>query len=239
MMQTSLSEVFCSVQGEGPYVGCRQAFVRFTGCNLKCNYCDTPIEATKVCRFEAVPGSDEFQEIDNPLSSEKVSEMINSYSGLHSVSLTGGEPLMHADFINMLETETPLYLESNMTLPRMAKKVKDKISYVSGDVKLLPPELLEDTELHLESTIECFRTLKVTKDRDCFCKIVVTKDTHGDDIEGVVGAISGYISCLVLQPVTQKAMQPKPGFLLKLQESFLDDIDTRIIPQTHKMWGCL
>jgi organic radical activating enzyme len=239
MIQTSLSEVFCSVQGEGPYVGCRQAFVRFTGCNLKCNYCDTPVEATKICKFEAVPGSNEFQELENPLTSEKVSAIVNSYSGLHSVSLTGGEPLMNADFINMLETKAPLYLESNMTLPRMAKKVKDKVSYVSGDVKLLPSELLEDPELHLESTIECFRTLKVTKDRDCFCKIVVTKDTSADDIEGVVGAISGYISSLILQPVTQKEMQPKPGFLLKLQESFLNEIDTRIIPQTHKMWGCL
>ncbi|MBP1908858.1 7-carboxy-7-deazaguanine synthase QueE [Methanolobus bombayensis] len=238
-MQASLSEVFCSVQGEGPYVGFRQAFVRFTGCNLKCNYCDTPVEVTKVCRFEAVPGSNEFHEFENPLIAEKVGEMINSYSGLHSVSLTGGEPLIHSDFINLLETEVPLYLESNMTLPRMAKKVKDKISYVSGDVKLLPHSLLEDPELHLESTIECFRTLKVTKDRDCFCKIVVTKDTPADDIEGVVGAISGYISSLILQPVTQKDMQPEPGFLLQLQESFLNDIDTRIIPQTHKMWGCL
>lgn len=239
MIQATLSEVFCSVQGEGPYVGCRQAFVRFSGCNLNCNYCDTPVEPTKFCSFEAVPGSDDFLNIANPLDPENVSEMINSYSGLHSVSLTGGEPLMNADFIASLKSKVPLYLESNMTLPRMAKKVKDNISYVSGDVKLLPHQLLEDPALHLESTIECFRALKVTKDRDCFCKIVVTKDTPSDDIEGVVGAISGYISCLILQPVTQKDMQPEPGYLLKLQESFLNDIDTRIIPQTHKMWGCL
>ncbi|MEZ5335940.1 MAG: hypothetical protein R2741_12255 [Methanolobus sp.] len=132
-----------------------------------------------------------------------------------------------------------MYLESNMTLPHMAKKVKDKVSYVSGDVKLLPHSLLDDPELHLDRTIECFRTLKKSKDRDCFCKIVVTKDTPADDIEGVVGAISGYISSLILQPVTQKEMQPEPGYLLELQESFLNDVNTRIIPQTHKMWGCL
>ncbi|WMW22376.1 7-carboxy-7-deazaguanine synthase QueE [Methanolobus mangrovi] len=239
MMFAPISEIFCSVQGEGPYVGYRQAFVRFTGCNLNCNYCDTPVEATKVCRVEKKAGSNVFQNIENPLSSDEVSEIVKSFSGLHSVSLTGGEPLLHAEFISSLDTGIPLYLESNMTLPHMAKKVKDNLSYVSGDVKLLPHSLLEDPELHLDSTIECFRVLKTTQNRDCFCKIVVTKDTPVDDIEGIVGAISGYISSLILQPVTQKDMQPEPGYLLSLQESFLNDIDTRIIPQTHKMWGCL
>nr|WP_091931738.1 7-carboxy-7-deazaguanine synthase QueE [Methanolobus profundi] len=238
-MEASLSEIFCSVQGEGPYVGYRQAFVRFTGCNLKCNYCDTPVGATEYCKFEEVPGSNVFRDVKNPLSPSEVSEMVNSYSSLHSVSLTGGEPLLCADFISSMETNAPLYLESNMTLPHMAKKVKDKVSYVSGDVKLLPHSLLDDPELHLDRTIECFRTLRTTKDRDCFCKIVVTRDTSADEIEGVVGAISGYISSLILQPVTQKDMQPEPGYMLELQESFLNEVNTRIIPQTHKMWGCL
>ncbi|WP_094228373.1 7-carboxy-7-deazaguanine synthase QueE [Methanolobus psychrotolerans] len=238
-MFVPVSEVFCSVQGEGPYVGYRQAFVRFTGCNLKCNYCDTPAEATKFCRFEDVAGANVFKDVKNPISPADICGMVKSFSGLHSVSLTGGEPLLNAEFISSLQVDIPLYLESNMTLPHMAKKIKNCLSYVSGDVKLLPHSLLEDPELHLDSTIECFRTLRVTKDRDCFCKIVVTKDTPFDDIEGVVGAISGCISSLILQPVTQKDMQPEPGFLLGLQESLLNDVDTRIIPQTHKMWGCL
>ncbi len=239
MMHASVSEVFCSVQGEGPYVGRRQAFVRFTGCNLKCNYCDTHVGVTNVCNFEKIPGSGVFQKVDNPITSERLKELVCSYSGLHSVSLTGGEPLLHADIISSLDIGIPLYLESNMTLPNMARKIKDRFSYVSGDVKILPYSLLEEPDLHLENTIECFRVLRTTKHRDCFCKIVVTKDTQIDDIEGVIGAISGYISCLILQPVTQKNMQPETGYLLSMQQSLLDHVDTRIIPQTHKMWGCL
>lgn len=42
-MKAYVSEVFSSIQGEGKLLGRRQIFVRFSGCNLNCNYCDTPL----------------------------------------------------------------------------------------------------------------------------------------------------------------------------------------------------
>ncbi|WP_394297412.1 7-carboxy-7-deazaguanine synthase QueE [Methanococcoides methylutens] len=239
MMQVPISEIFCSVQGEGPHVGVRQAFVRFVGCNLNCSYCDTNVERPAFCNFEKVPGTNEFQELPNPLDVETVSELLNSYENVHSISLTGGEPLLEADFIAEMDVSRPLYLESNMTLPDMAKKISDKVSYVSGDVKLIDEFEGEDFESHLERTFECFRTLRNTKDRECFCKLVITKNTAVDDILNIVDSISGYVSCVVLQPVTQKHFAPEINFMLKLQNDLLDSIDTLIIPQTHKMWGCL
>jgi len=238
-MFAPVSEIFCSVQGEGPYVGVRQAFVRFLGCNLNCSYCDTLPDNVDYCRFEKEPGSGVFETVQNPLTVKLVEGMVQSFKNVHSVSLTGGEPLLHADFINRMHTSAPMYLESNMTLPQMAKKIKDKVSYVAGDVKLIDEYEGEDFESHLDRTIECFRILKTTKTRDCFCKIVITGDTDADDVTGVVGAISNYISSLVLQPVTQKEKSVPVKFLLDMQEQLLDDIDTRIIPQTHRMWGCL
>ena len=41
MNKIKIKEIFESIQGEGPYVGYKQLFVRFCNCNLKCNYCDT------------------------------------------------------------------------------------------------------------------------------------------------------------------------------------------------------
>ena len=238
-MNAPITEIFCSVQGEGPYVGKRQLFLRFAGCNLNCSYCDTDVRKAEACKYEEDPGSGVFQYVRNPLSPEQVAELVDPFMNVHSLSLTGGEPLLYADFITELDVGLPLYLESNMTLPDMARKVKDCVSFVSGDVKLTDEFKGEKLELHIERTIEAFRILRKTENRDCFCKIVMTKDTDPADVLNVAGSIRNFISCIVLQPVTQHDLRPDVRTLLELQNELLGDIDTLIIPQTHRMWGCL
>ena len=103
---------FSSIQGEGKLIGRRQVFVRFTGCNLNCNYCDTPLSRNP-------DYGDEFS-VDTLY--EKIDELLTP--DFHSISLTGGEPLLHADFIkNFLEKyNLPVLLETNGSLPgEMAK----------------------------------------------------------------------------------------------------------------------
>src|SRR3989339_608029 len=43
-MTGRINEIFSSIQGEGIYFGHKQVFVRFSGCNLACGYCDTEFE---------------------------------------------------------------------------------------------------------------------------------------------------------------------------------------------------
>ena len=45
---TKINEIFSSIQGEGLYIGSKQLFIRFCGCNLKCNYCDTNHKEGKI-----------------------------------------------------------------------------------------------------------------------------------------------------------------------------------------------
>jgi 7-carboxy-7-deazaguanine synthase len=245
-----VKEVFCSVQGEGPYVGTRQAFVRFSGCNLSCEYCDTDFANSDACNYEKVAGSGIFEKIPNPVSIEKLEAMLQPFKKLHSISLTGGEPLLHADFIKNLDLSFPLYLESNMTLPQQAKKICEKVTYVAGDFKL--PEAIrgscpETSETHVENTIECFKLLRSNSSRDCFCKIVVSRNTKFEIVMPAAEAIADYVSCIILQPETppgsaardQHTGQAYVQKILKLQRSLLELTDTRIIPQTHRMWGCL
>ncbi|MDQ1254453.1 MAG: 7-carboxy-7-deazaguanine synthase [Euryarchaeota archaeon] len=246
---SSVKEVFCSVQGEGPYVGTRQAFVRFSGCNLSCEYCDTDFANSAACNYENAEGSGIFEKIPNPVSIEKLEAMLQPFEKLHSISLTGGEPLLHANFIKNLDLSYPLYLETNMTMPEQAKIICDKVAYVAGDFKL--PEAIgrfcpEILETHVENTIECFKLLRKNSSRDCFCKIIVGWNTNFESVISAVEYVADYVSCVILQPETQNGSadrvcsnQAYVQKILELQRNLLEMTDTRIIPQTHRMWGCL
>src|SRR5579871_113753 len=101
-----LVEVFSSIQGEGMLVGHRQVFVRTFGCNLRCSYCDSP-ETLKEsgsppdCRVEAQPGTWKFRRISNPIAAPDLTRIVGNYliEPHHSISITGGEPLLHARFL--------------------------------------------------------------------------------------------------------------------------------------------
>ena len=75
----ALEEVFYTLQGEGPYSGQPALFVRFSGCNLVCHYCDTQFEMQADSPIPAVEVIDRI--LDFPLAQRKF------------VVLTGGEPL--------------------------------------------------------------------------------------------------------------------------------------------------
>ena len=81
-----INEIFYSIQGESSYVGHPTVFVRTTGCNLRCTYCDT-----KYSYFE---GS--FQGV------EPLLEQIAAF-GTRYVCITGGEPLLQKEIFNFMK----------------------------------------------------------------------------------------------------------------------------------------
>ena len=74
-----IAEIFYSVQGEGALVGVPSVFVRTSGCNLRCAWCDTPYTSWK-------PEGAEF-------TVEEVEARVAEYGARHVV-ITGGEPMI-------------------------------------------------------------------------------------------------------------------------------------------------
>jgi 7-carboxy-7-deazaguanine synthase len=81
-----VNEIFKSIQGESSYAGIPSVFVRLTGCNLRCSYCDTTY------------AYDEGAE----MSVNEILSTIKGY-GCKNVCITGGEPLLQSSIIKLID----------------------------------------------------------------------------------------------------------------------------------------
>ncbi|MDD2679922.1 MAG: 7-carboxy-7-deazaguanine synthase QueE [Candidatus Omnitrophica bacterium] len=163
-MKGKIAEVFDSVQGEGLYLGEKQIFVRFYGCNLGCRFCDT-----KLSSFMEYEPEELFKELK--LYRDKY----------HSISFTGGEPLMQKDFLKEVlkltrKNNSRNYLETNGTLYEELKDIIEYLDFVAMDLKLPSSTGLSDfwDEHRL--------FLKIASQREVFLKTVICKDTTEEDI---------------------------------------------------------
>lgn len=118
-MALKVNEIFHSIQGESSWAGLPCLFVRLTGCNLRCAYCDTG--------YAYEQGS--LMEIFDII--ERVRR-----TGCHLVEVTGGEPLLQAEtpqlLSGLIEAGLTVLLETNGSLdigpvdPRCARIVDVK-----------------------------------------------------------------------------------------------------------------
>ena len=103
MQQINISEIFYSIQGESTYAGFPCVFIRLSGCNLRCNYCD----------------ADYTWDINESLSIDTILEQIDQYPA-DLVEVTGGEPLFQdncpALLSALLKNGKKVLLETNGSL---------------------------------------------------------------------------------------------------------------------------
>lgn len=245
--EAQLFEVFNSFQGEGVFVGERQTFVRFSGCNLSCSYCDTLAsqEIVKEYKVENIPGKKDTKLVSNPVTSEQLIELIHSFDKPkninHSVCLTGGEPLLQAGFIKPFlekykqEIMIPIYLESNGTLPDHLSEVIDLVDIIAMDLKLSSATGLSNYWK------EHKKFLEIAYMKQVFVKLVFTKETLISEIDQaaeLIAAIDVNIP-LVLQPVSPHGpVKHRPSTeqmfaFFNIAKRKLAKV--RLIPQAHKL----
>src|ERR1700704_5212716 len=83
-----ISEIFYSIQGEGMLAGVPSVFLRTSGCNLRCTWCDTPYTSWK-------PEGD-----DLPLAA--ILADVRGHGSTHVV-VTGGEPMIQQDIVQLTQ----------------------------------------------------------------------------------------------------------------------------------------
>jgi 7-carboxy-7-deazaguanine synthase len=100
-----VTEIFHSIEGEGIKAGLPSTFVRFVGCNLRCNYCDT--------KYSFMP--------DHNTEWMSLTDIMSSILNLKckNVTFTGGEPLLYQFDIAKIAAKLPNYrfnIETNGTI---------------------------------------------------------------------------------------------------------------------------
>jgi len=249
-----LIEVFSAIQGEGLNVGTRQIFIRFALCDLRCHFCDSAYtwDTPDNCKIERSPGLRDFEICSNPVSLPMLVEWVERQNlpRLHdSISLTGGEPLLHAPFLVQFlpqirsVTGLPVYLETGGHRPEQLAMILPYLDSVGMDFKLPSTSGESRWQEHAKFLQLCY-----DGQLEVFVKIIVSQKTDPAELERsalLVAAVSSEI-IVFLQPVTPletpvaftkiPLLAPAPAQVLNwqaLMKQFVKQV--RVVPQTHKM----
>ncbi|MCX7647379.1 MAG: 7-carboxy-7-deazaguanine synthase QueE [Elusimicrobiales bacterium] len=215
-------EIFVSYQGEGLFVGQRQIFVRFSGCNLKCSYCDE----------QAAREKSDLKSLGWAV--KKIKELSQKYK-TNKISFTGGEPLLYHYFIkNLIKKLGKKYfyiLETNGTLYKNLDGIISLIDFVSMDIKLsdyVKKDLLKEH-------VSFFKKCK----QKSYIKMVFDKNIKISELEKIFIEISKIKKDVVffLQPATInrkiKIDKQLSDEIYKIASDYLKDV--RLLPQIHKL----
>ena len=228
-MKAPIIEIFSSFQGEGVLIGQRQIFVRFAGCNLNCDYCDTKHSISKKEGMLMTP-EEVVSKIESILTPD-----------CHTISFTGGEPSLYPEFINEVSklTDLDIMLETNGTLPANIDLI-DNLDIVSLDIKLkeqFKGHFDEDIFLNEIKSLN----LLIEKSINVYCKVVILPSLKIESFEEVIKKIDEEI---IDENNIQFIIQPSSPLnewsnlserLFEFSEIVGKYFEVSTIPQIHKI----
>jgi len=259
-----VSEIFVSLQGEGPYVGQRQVFCRTAGCSLGCRWCDTEESRrqTSSCYIRGRTPRIESNPLDAKTAAEAVLDIAAEASPVDTVSLTGGEPLEQCGFVAALarglsSAGLKIYLETNGIHARALDVVMPYVDVLAMDIKLPSAVGAALWERHEAFLARIKRTPfepgwnspgAAPVKKDVFVKVVVDDQAEIKEVEKAARIVAD------ANPAIPLILQPEGGTTLKHIRcpgggDFWEFVDTcakraqavlenvRVIPQNHKILG--
>ena len=163
-LQMKINEIFYSLQGEGKWTGRPNVFIRTSGCNLRCSFCDT--------KYAYDDGKE--------MSIDEILSQISKYPCKY-ICITGGEPLLQRETLNLidvlLKSNCKICLETNGSI-NVEKLSNKKSLMISLDIKCPSSNMHEKAYLKNISLLRKDDQLKfVIKDKNDYdyAKKIVNK----------------------------------------------------------------
>jgi 7-carboxy-7-deazaguanine synthase len=222
-----ISEIFQSLQGEGGLAGVPSVFVRTSGCNLRCTWCDTPYASWK-------PEG-------RKMSVEEIVAVVREQSATHVV-ITGGEPMIApgiAELCTVLKKMgRHLTIETAATVPP---------SGIACDLASLSPKLRHSTPppgqfgpgwtaRHEERRWRPDVVAEWMRDYEYQLKFVVSSEADVDEVEALLARLP------VLPPAHRVLLMPEGRRRADLAErtawlaGLCRDRGYRLAPRLHLEW---
>ena len=207
-----IAEIFYSIQGEGRLIGMPSVFIRISGCNLRCVWCDTPYTSW-------VPQGKKW-------SVKEIVQKLANYPSRHIV-VTGGEPFLAAD-IEALTAQLKL-LGSHITIETAATLFKP----VDCDLVSMSPKLANSipwrraagrfAQMHDRKRLNLSVMQQFIDRYDYQLKFVVDQRTDFDEVAEILEKLRNVDSSRVLimgQGKTARELRDKTKWIIDLCKTY-------------------
>ena len=199
-----ISEIFYSVQGEGILAGVPSVFIRTSGCNLRCSWCDTPYTSWKP------EGED--------LTLDAVIDRATAFPAARHVVITGGEPMIASGVVELSERlrarglhvtfETagtvfaPVACDLMSISPKLANSTPEGVFHDRHEQLRLQPEVLK----------------RLTGEYDYQLKFVVAQPQDLAELQAIVSQLNAPADKVILMPegITSEALTERGAWIAEL-----------------------
>ncbi|HWB97712.1 MAG TPA: 7-carboxy-7-deazaguanine synthase QueE [Bryobacteraceae bacterium] len=211
-----IAEIFYSIQGEGSLLGVPSVFIRTSGCNLRCVWCDTPYTS--------------WQPEGEEMSLDQILDQVAAYPARHAV-VTGGEPMIAPEIVpltgRLRERGLHITIETAGTV----------VHPVACDLMSISPKLANSTpegrwrEPHESRRIQPEILRQLTEMYDYQLKFVVSAAEDLEEIRSVLQQTKADPAKVILMPegIDPATLRERGQWLAELckQENF------RFSPRLH------
>lgn len=220
-----ISEVFATIQGEGLLSGVPSLFIRTSGCNLRCHWCDTPYTSWE-------PEGEDW-------SLERLAAWTAEFSAFRHAVVTGGEPMIQPE----LPALTRLLRGRGLHITIETAGTAD--ADVVCDLMSISPKLANSTPWqrdprwavrHERDRINHAVLGRLVRDYDYQLKFVVESAADLDEIRNIAGALAAPPDKVLLMPegIGEAALRERGQWLVEVCKQ----TGYRFCPRLHiHLWG--
>jgi 7-carboxy-7-deazaguanine synthase len=181
-----IAELFYSIQGEGSLVGVPSVFIRTSGCNLRCGWCDTPYTSWRP------EGED--------LTLDQILNTVKTYRARHVV-VTGGEPMIAPEIVALTERLRGLGLHITIeTAGTVAQPVACDLMSISPKLSNSTPNDLRWAGQHERLRIQPATLSELMAGYEYQLKFVIEKPADLEEVRALVEDLKADRERVILMP---------------------------------------